>query len=201
MSKFKVISFAEQGQDVKDCQSKEEALEIISGGISGAITDPYSREAVTHAEMYYEEIRHNHSDVLRIAQNTDFGYEQVLMIKNYLFIDDHFLNGKIKKFDPSFEIAESWRRLAFDPKNIKPHDLTLLNHEIKEMKLINAGYSQDKAHSITSQEFNYAEESKKYYQELNRQNANKPKTDISLVSLNSGAINSTLDGINWEERC
>lgn len=34
---------------------------LISGGISGAITDPFSDEAIAHAEMYYETIMTNMS--------------------------------------------------------------------------------------------------------------------------------------------
>ncbi len=33
-------------------------IENISGGISGAISDPLSPEAQEHAELFYEEIRH-----------------------------------------------------------------------------------------------------------------------------------------------
>lgn len=35
----------------------KEITSMISGGISGAITDIYSDEALHHAELYYEEIR------------------------------------------------------------------------------------------------------------------------------------------------
>ena len=127
---------------------------LISGGISGAITDPYSEEAERHANLYYEEIRKNHADVFRISQNTGIRADQILRIKHYLFLDEHILNGKIKRFDPCFEIAESWRRLAFDPKHIQPHDITLLKHESFEMSMVDAGYPQDEAHEITSQKYN-----------------------------------------------
>ena len=82
------------------------------------------------------------TDVQKISKNTGFEFDAILMIKHYLFIDEHNLNGKIKRFEPSFEIAESWRRLAFDKKNIKPHDITLLKHELKEMALISQGVPQ-----------------------------------------------------------
>ena len=46
----------------------EKKLDLISGGISGAITDIYSEEALHHAELYYEEIRHMTTDVEKIAR-------------------------------------------------------------------------------------------------------------------------------------
>lgn len=87
---------------------------IISGGISGAITNPDSDEASDHAELYYKEIRKMNTDVIKIVENTDFTYSQILLIKNYLFMDVHEIDGEHKLFDACFEIAESWRRLAFD---------------------------------------------------------------------------------------
>lgn len=144
-----------------------EADAFIAGAISGAITDPISHRALTHAKLYYDEIRKNHSDVERIANNTGFPKDQIMLIKNYLFMDVHELEDGIHRFDFSFEIAESWRRLAFDPNHIQKHDLTLLNHELMEMRLVvNEGLSQDEAHVITSQKYNYSEESSEYYAEL-----------------------------------
>lgn len=140
--------------------------EIIAGGISGAISDPLSKRATSHAKMYYEEIRKNHADVKRIAVNTGFTSDQIMLIKNYLFFDLHELYDGVRRFDVSFEIAESWRRLAFDPENIKPHDITLLHHELMELKLVSEGVPQDEAHIITSRKYNYSQESFDYYQSL-----------------------------------
>ena len=125
--------------------------------------------ALNHAELYYEEKRKNHPDVQRIAKNTGFTIQQILMIKNYLFIDAHELDGGYRRFDESFEIAELWRRLAFDPGNIKPHDLTLLNHELMEMRLVSDGSTQDEAHTITSRKYDYARESVSYYLSIQKQ--------------------------------
>ena len=140
--------------------------DFISGAITGGITDPQSARAMKHAVLYYEEIRKNHSDVEKIAKNTGFTYDQVLLVKNYLFMDAHDLGGSIQRFDESFEIAESWRRMAFSPADIQNHDITLLNHELMEMRLVNEGLTQDEAHIITSRKFNYAEESFAYYRNL-----------------------------------
>ena len=91
------------------------------------------------------------------------------MIKNYLFVDAHELDGGYRRFDVSFEIAESWRRMAFDPDKIKPHDITLLNHELMEMRLVSDGSTQDEAHTITSRKYDYAQESADYYLSIQKQ--------------------------------
>ncbi len=116
--------------------------------------------------MYYKEIRKNRSDVKKISENTGFTYDQVMLIKNYLFIDEHDLGDGVHRFDESFEIAESWKRLAFDPTHIKPHDITLMNHELLEMRLVNDGLSQSEAHIVASRKFNYSEEASAYYRSL-----------------------------------
>lgn len=138
----------------------------VSGGISGAITDPLSREALKHAEMYYETIRKYKDDIQSIANNTGYSYEQIKVIKDYLFYDEHELGDNVvKRFDASFEIAESWRRLMIG-KDIKKHDLILIQHELCEMSLVEQGYSQDEAHIKTCEYYNYPVESSVYYKML-----------------------------------
>lgn len=139
---------------------------IISGGVSGAILDEESPEAEKHAELYYEEIRHMHTDVQKIADNTGYTRSQIQIVKDYLFMDEHEIYGEIRRFDSNFAIAESWRRLAFDFQNVKPHDFTLLKHEIMEMEMVIKGLPQDVAHDITSEKYNYPEESREYYRGL-----------------------------------
>ena len=129
--------------------TKDEALQQFSGGISGAISDPFSKEAIAHAELYYEEIRHRNDDIAKIAERTGFTKEQVLKVKNYLFIETHCLGERVCRFDPSFEIAESWQRLSDHNQVIQEHDKLLIPHELIEMYYVMRGYSQDKAHIKT----------------------------------------------------
>lgn len=159
-----------------DIPKKLNYCDVISGGISGAILDEESPDAEKHAELYYEEIRHMKTDVQRITDNTGYTRTQIQIIKNYLFMDEHELGDEIKRFDPCFTIAESWRRLAFDFQNVKPHDLTLLKHEIMEMNLMINGMDQRTAHDITSERYNYPEESRSYYRKL-RIEKNKDNID------------------------
>ncbi len=158
---------------------------FVSGGISGGISDPFSEKADAHAKLFYEEIRKNHSDVMRIAQNTGFSVDDVLHVKNFLFIDVHLLeDGAIKRFDECFPIAESWRRLAFDPKHIQKHDITLLQHEIFERKLMAKGYSQQEAHMKASEKYNYPKEVAEFYEQLNK------KKTLPKRNFDAGAIKS-----------
>ena len=51
-------------------------------------------------------------------------------------METHILSTGIKRFDASFEIAESWQRLADMQEYVQPHDKLLIPHELMEMDLI-----------------------------------------------------------------
>lgn len=138
----------------------------VSGGISGAISDPLSPEAQEHAVKYYEGIRHRTDDIMKIAKYTGFTPEQILKVKNYLFLETHILSTGIKRFDPSFEIAESWQRLSDMQEYVQPHDKLLIPHELMEMELVTRGVSQSKAHEQTCLEFNYPKATNDFYRIL-----------------------------------
>ena len=67
---------------------------------------------------------------------------------------------------PDYMLAESWRRLI--EGSPVPHDLTLLNHEMLEQKLITEGLSQDEAHKVASQTYNYGKEASEYYGKIKK---------------------------------
>lgn len=138
----------------------------VSGAISGAL-NPNSKEAQEHADQYYESVRHMTNDINRIAKNTGFSEELIDHIKKFIFLDEHELNGERKRFDSSYEMAQSWQRLI-EGKNILPHDLTLIKHEEMERDLMLQGYNQDEAHRITSETYNYSKEANEYYGEIER---------------------------------
>lgn len=146
--------------------SGESGIIRVSGAISGAL-NPNSKEAQEHADQYYESVRHMTNDVNRIAKNTGFSEELIDHIKKFIFLDEHELNGERKRFDSSYEMAQSWQRLI-EGKNILPHDLTLIKHEEMERDLMLQGYNQDEAHRITSETYNYSKEANEYYGEIER---------------------------------
>lgn len=169
----------------KDVLCIEDCNNLISGAVAGAITDPESAEGIRHADLYYAEIRKFSTDVEKIATNTGFKPDQILMVKNYLFVHIHNLDGEFKQFDPCFEIAESWRRLAFDKENIQPHDILLIKHELNEIDLVSRGYSQSQAHDMTNELYNYTLASEKFYKRLKETSHRNDLTQIS------GAIRRT----------
>lgn len=140
---------------------------INTRAISGAL-NPYSKAAEVHAEQYYESVRHMKTDVKRIAKNTGFNEYDIYKIKEHVFLKKHDLGGsELEYFYPSYEMAQSWQRLI-DGKNIKKHDITLLQHEIMERNLMEQGYSQLDAHKITEKKYNYGKEANEYYAETNK---------------------------------
>lgn len=106
----------------------------VCGGLN-----PSSFRAREHALNYYESVRNNKSDYYSIALNTGFSIEQIQMIKNYIFRDTHYIRDSkgyaYRRFHPSFEMADSWRRLKSKGGNlIQKHDILLLQHELLEMQ-------------------------------------------------------------------
>lgn len=154
--KFREKSVAKSGGNAK----------MISGAISGA-RNPYGKAADTHAKKYYGLVRKMSTDVSRISETTGYSEDEIQAIKNYLFIDEHNLgdNG-FRRFDPDYMIGESWRRLI-DGKP-EPHDLTLINHEIMEKRLISQGISQDEAHIRTTAKYNYDKEASEFYGKIKK---------------------------------
>ena len=140
--------------------------------VSGAtITDGYSEKAIKHAELMYEAIRKRKNDIDKISINTGYSREVIRIIKDYLFISKHNLDGEIKRFAPSFYIAQSWDRLM--KGTIEEHDLTLLRHEIMEKELIDKGFNQIEAHKITSKKYNYQKEAEEYYDKIEKSKKRK----------------------------
>ena len=141
--------------------------------ISGAkITDPDSAEGQEFAEKYYSQIRLMRRDVSKIADNTGFSEDDIRQIKNYLFINKSYYDedlGIWRRFDPDCAIAQSWQRMK-DNAGIKTHDITLLNHELEEMRIKNEtpDISHADAHFLASQKYDYQTEAEMYYDNLKK---------------------------------
>ena len=114
-------------------------------------------------------------------------------MKNYLFIETHLLSTGIKRFDPSFEIAETWQRLADMQEYVQPHDTLLIPHELMEMDLITKGISQSEAHMKTCLIYNYPKETNEFYRKLQ----NDKSARIGKGSIISGGITHSLRN-DWE---
>lgn len=151
---------------VKPLTSDGKSRNIITGATSGA-RNPEGKKAEEHAEMYYESVRKMKTDIIRIAKNTGFEETQIRDVKNYIFNDVHDLadNG-VRRFFPDFAMAESWQRLING--NIEPHDLTLLKHELEEMKFVKMGKTQSEAHDLASIKYNYTQEVIEFYDKIKK---------------------------------
>lgn len=145
--------------------------------ISGArITDIFSDKADDFAEMYYKEIRSFSTDTKKIAENLGKKESDIKKIKAYLFEDDSLLDadtGERRRFDPDCAIAQSWQRLMIG-KDIKPHDRTLIEHELLEMKIKkeNPNMEHWKAHELASEKYDYPKEAMEYYGNLEKHKEN-----------------------------
>lgn len=140
---------------------KDFVEEKQSGAMSGGITHDADEEDKKAKSMYAEIInRKREYEIKAVAKNSGFTEEEINRVYDHLFIRKHLLEtGKIERFAPDIEIAKSWFRLR-DGKNIYPHDITLIKHELMEEKII--GESIDRrvklAHDIAQQKYNYKKE-------------------------------------------
>lgn len=126
---------------------------INTGAISGAL-NPYSKEAEKHAVQYYESVRHMKTDTQKISASTGISRDKIDKIKNHVFITEHDLLTGHKRFDPSYDMAQSWQRLING--DFKEQDIVLLKHEYAELRYMEKGYSQDEAHILASKKYDYA---------------------------------------------
>ncbi|MDY4812229.1 MAG: phage minor capsid protein, partial [Ruminococcus sp.] len=137
----------------KPVEKSAESGIINTGSVSGAL-NPYSKEAGEHAEKYYESVRHMTTDTLRIAEATNLRKEKIDKIKNHIFIKEHDLSNGHRRFDPSYDMAQSWQRLISGKYEEK--DMILLKHEYAELRYMEKGLQQHDAHIKASKRYNYA---------------------------------------------
>ena len=126
---------------------------INTGAVSGAL-NPMSKQAEQHAVRYYESVRHIKTDTLKISKSTGISKDKLDKIKNHVFVKEHeLLDGK-RRFDPDYEMAQSWQRLING--DYKQQDIVLLKHEYAELRYMEKGFSQNEAHIKASRKYNFA---------------------------------------------
>lgn len=129
---------------------------IRTGASELSETDQYDKD-LKLAKEKYDKIREDDSDIDKIAKNVakhGFTKEDIVKIKNYVFIEEHDLGDGPSRFDPGIDNAESWERLISGDFN--ENDLTMLRHELYERDLIlNKGYDFEKAHFEASHKHFY----------------------------------------------
>ncbi len=136
-----------------DIAKSAESGIINTGSVSGAL-NPYSKEAGKHAVQYYESVRHMSTDTTKISTATRIKKDKIDKIKNHIFIQEHDLLDGHKRFDPSYDMAQSWQRLINGSHEEK--DMVLLKHEYAELRYMEKGMTQNEAHIKASKRYNYA---------------------------------------------
>lgn len=121
--------------------------------ISGAL-NPLSPKADEHATRYYESVRHMKTDTEKISKSTGISKDKLDKIKNHVFIAEHNLIDGVRRFDPDYEMAQSWQRLI--DGNIKEQDMILLKHEYAELRYMEKGLTQNEAHIKASHRYDFA---------------------------------------------
>lgn len=163
-----------QSKSISDRLKNSTDRVILTSG--ARITDTFSPEALRFAEMYYDEIRSFSTDAKKIAQNLGKNEEDIRKIKAYLFEDKSLYDsdtGEWRRFDPDCAIAQSWQRLMTG-KDIKPHDRTLIEHELYEMDLKkrNPEMSHEEVHAQASKKYDYRKGAEDYYDSLKKHSEN-----------------------------
>lgn len=157
------MEFAEWNKLKKTGKSVEKTSDsgiIKSGAISGALTDkndPLYVKRDKHASTYYKSIRNSKKDpiVKSISKNSGFSEVYISKVYEHVFLNEYELYGGIKRFEPDYDMAESFRRLR-EGKDVQEHDIILLKHEHLEYGLMNKlGLSYDDAHELAQNKYNY----------------------------------------------
>ena len=134
-----------------------------TGADAGALNDendPYQRRRDAHAERYYEEVRGRDQDaeISAVSRNSGVDEDKVRAAYRHIFIEEHDLDGGRRRFDPSYDMAQSWQRLR-SGKGVRRHDRTLLLHESTEAALMADGMSYTEAHAEACRRgYNYQKE-------------------------------------------
>lgn len=132
------------------------------GAVSGALTDkndPLYVKREKHAQSYYQAVRNSKKSVIikTISNNTGMSEKYISKVYDHVFMNEYDLYGGSKRFDPDYDMAESFRRLR-EGRDIQDHDVVLLRHEHLEYGLMNKlGMPYDEAHRLAESKYNYRE--------------------------------------------
>lgn len=135
--------------------------DIMESGAKGALTDkndPNGERREKHAELFYAAIRNGDkgSFVKKVAENTGMPEAGISKVFDHVFLNEYELGGGRKRFDPDYDMAETFRRLR-EGKDIQPHDILLLKHERLEYELMKrTGRPYREAHALSASKFDYA---------------------------------------------
>lgn len=141
--------------------------DTIETGAKGALNDkndPNGTRREDHANTFYESIRNSDKEsfVNNVSASSGLPQRSISKVFDHVFVDAHLLSGGNKRFDPDYDMAESFRRLRAGD-DIQEHDIVLLKHERLEyelMKKYKKTYQQ--AHRLAASKHNYVKALSKY---------------------------------------
>lgn len=145
-------------EEIVNCRCSVEYL-----GDTGGKAEDYLKH-VDDAIEYYEKIRKRNDDIEIISKNTKFSYNDVLAVKNHVFINNHILDCGENRFYPSYDMAIAWQRLING--EYEERDILLLNHELLESKVEKAyNLTYREAHNIADKQYPWDATIKKIFGE------------------------------------
>ena len=144
-------------------KKKSNRRKVIDVNIS-----PYSSAAIQYAEKYFAKIRKMKTDIARIARNTKFTFDQIQIAKSYIFNSKREIPElhQSRPIDPSFEVAETWRRLIAGKGYIQPHDILFLRMVLFEFFMFAQSIPQNLARYNAAFIYDYQTACRKYYKKL-----------------------------------
>ena len=144
-----------------------------SGAVYNYKNDPDGRKRQKIADDLYKETQNRDSqyEIRAVAKNSGLSESNVKKIYEHIFINEHlFKDGTIHKFEPDYEMAQSWQRLR-NNIDIQPHDITLLKHELAEYSIMEESIDieYESVHNEIVKKYNYQKELIQYLKEKGRE--------------------------------
>jgi hypothetical protein len=142
----------------------EHNIQNSTGADAGALRDKSSKEQDKFADEYYESIRNRKiaTDIAVIAENSGFSQEDIMAIRNHMFIEKHDLgDGRFERFDSSWLQAQAWQRMERNWKTsgderYRDVDVLMLHHELEELTIMKRrGVNYHIAHDETNEKYNW----------------------------------------------
>ena len=133
------------------------ALRMGALGAWNDENDPNMARRNAHAKLYYEALRRSKRApiVEKLSKHGGISQKSAQKVFDHVFINEYELDGVRKRFDASYDMAQSFQRLL-SGKDIQPHDFILLRHERLERELmVRYNKDYDRAHALTNSKHDY----------------------------------------------
>lgn len=167
-AKVNNLAVDSEAVDLTKSSAYQSYYKIYAGALNNN-NDPLFIRRNEHAERYYEEIRNRKPQYVinRLAKNADISKVVAKDVYEHVFVNKHMLGDQWKRFDPDYDMAESFRRLL-EGKDIQSHDIVMIKHEGLELTLMKQyNMTYEEAHETANRSYNYSEALKEFLREGN----------------------------------